>query len=310
VDKDRFAARLRQVEDVRTQAYDDKTGNSISPGSVVSGHPTVGVGFNLDRPDAREQIEAMGLDYDQVRNGTQHLDANQVDTLLDKTIDEAIAGARDNVSNFDTLPEQKQTALVDMVFNMGPERFGGFQDLIDAVEAEDWAKAASAMEDSQWSAAGGDRADDDVQAMRGDDEDGTQFGAGPRPDADPTGADDLSGAEAGGAEAGGAEAGGADAGGAEAGGAEAGGAEAGGAEAGGADAGGADAGGADAGGADAGGGEAGGGEAGGGEPGGGEPGGGEPGGRDGGDAGGRDGGDAGGAEAGGRDGGGRDGGDA
>jgi len=32
-------------------------------------HPTIGVGFNLDRRDARRHLEELGLDYNRVRAG-------------------------------------------------------------------------------------------------------------------------------------------------------------------------------------------------------------------------------------------------
>jgi GH24 family phage-related lysozyme (muramidase) len=40
----------------RAQAYDDATGQPITPGSIIEGHPTLGIGFNLDASAARAMI--------------------------------------------------------------------------------------------------------------------------------------------------------------------------------------------------------------------------------------------------------------
>ena len=58
------------------------------------GHPTVGVGFNLDANGAPAAIAALGLDYAQVRAGTQLLTDAQVDTLLQQTVNQAVSGAQ------------------------------------------------------------------------------------------------------------------------------------------------------------------------------------------------------------------------
>ncbi|MFZ0915112.1 MAG: hypothetical protein WAN09_17705, partial [Candidatus Korobacteraceae bacterium] len=93
---------IEHWEGRRNQTYDDKTGKAITPGCVVLGHPTVGVGFNLDATGAQAAIEALGLDYDQVRSGGQTLTDDQIDTLLDQTVNQAIQGARQVVPSFDS----------------------------------------------------------------------------------------------------------------------------------------------------------------------------------------------------------------
>lgn len=41
----------------------------------TAGHPTIGIGFNLDRGDARSIITSLGLNYDNVRAGKTCLSA-------------------------------------------------------------------------------------------------------------------------------------------------------------------------------------------------------------------------------------------
>ena len=46
--------------------------------------------------------------------------------------------------------EARENALIDMMFNMGARRFGGFKKMIAAVRIGDWAGAAREMLDSSW----------------------------------------------------------------------------------------------------------------------------------------------------------------
>jgi GH24 family phage-related lysozyme (muramidase) len=116
----------------------------------TKGHPTIGIGFNLDRPDAKEEIEALGLGYEDIRAGTQDLTDEQMDRLFDTTMDEAIAGARQTLSTFDDIPEDKQMVVVDMVFNLGAQKFSKFIKTIDAIENKQWDRAAQEMQNSSW----------------------------------------------------------------------------------------------------------------------------------------------------------------
>jgi GH24 family phage-related lysozyme (muramidase) len=116
----------------------------------TEGHPTIGIGFNLDRPSAREEIEALGLDYERVRAGTQDLTDEQVDQLFERTVEEAITGAKQSVSNFEELPDDKQMVIVDMVFNLGANKFSKFVKTIGAIEGQDWESAADEMRESNW----------------------------------------------------------------------------------------------------------------------------------------------------------------
>ncbi len=133
----------------------------------TKGHPTIGVGFNLDRPDARGHIEDLGLDYDQVRAGLVNLSNEQIDQLFDADVDRAIADARALVSNFDSMPEAKQKVVVDMVFNLGAKGFADFRNTINAIEQEDWQRAAREMKDSRWYGQVGNRAVANVEVMGG-----------------------------------------------------------------------------------------------------------------------------------------------
>jgi GH24 family phage-related lysozyme (muramidase) len=131
------------------------------------GHPTVGVGFNLDANGAQAAIQALGLDYQQVRAGTQLLTDAQIDTLLDQTVNQAASAAQTAVTTFNSVPGDKQIVIVDMVFNLGLAGFSKFLQTIKAINAQDWQRASQQMQQSAWFNQVGNRAKADVQLMAG-----------------------------------------------------------------------------------------------------------------------------------------------
>lgn len=133
----------------------------------TAGHPTVGIGFNLDAAGAQAAIEAVGLDYDEVRAGTQLLTDAQVDALFQQSVNAAIAGARRVLQNFDTIPDDKQIVVVDMIFNLGVAGFAGFRHTIQAIKDQDWTTAAQQMQQSRWYTQVGQRAKADCDLMAG-----------------------------------------------------------------------------------------------------------------------------------------------
>ena len=138
----------------RSRVYDDSTG-----------HPTVGIGFNLDRADARTAVTSLGVDYDALRSGAVELTDQQVTQLFDRDLNQAVAAAERTVSNFNDLPANVQLVVVDMVFNLGEAGFSRFANAIDAIEARDFQRAATEMQDSAWYRQTGTRAQEDVRLM-------------------------------------------------------------------------------------------------------------------------------------------------
>src|SRR5471030_2847017 len=108
-------------------------------------HPTVGVGFNLDRSDARLLIKNLGLDYNDVLNGKQALSDTQIDSLLRLDMAKATTGAQAEIKNFDDLSDGRQLAIADMVFNLGQLGFSRFVKAIAAIKTNDWETAAEEM---------------------------------------------------------------------------------------------------------------------------------------------------------------------
>ena len=156
MNKDDVKRWIEGWEGRRHHVYDDS-----------AGHPTIGVGFNLDRADARLKIAALRLDYNLVRSGGIDLSNDQINQLFDTDVDQAVADAKNLVANFDAIPESKQKVVVDMIFNLGAKGFAGFRKLIKAIEQGDWQAAAREMENSRWYRQVGNRAVANVEVMSG-----------------------------------------------------------------------------------------------------------------------------------------------
>lgn len=131
------------------------------------GHPTIGIGFNLDAAGAQAAIEALGLNYNQVRAGTQLLTDTQIDTLFQQSVNTAIHGASQVIQNFNAVPGEKQIVIVDMIFNLGLAGFSRFHLTIQAINDEDWTTAAQQMQQSLWYNQVGPRAKADCDLMAG-----------------------------------------------------------------------------------------------------------------------------------------------
>lgn len=135
----------------------------------TEGHPSVGVGFNLDRPGAREALSRVGASHSAVLAGGQGLTDAQIGALLAQDIAESVAWARTVCPSFDELHRGAQLALIDMAFNLGRAGLAGFQGMLAAIAVQDFAAAAAEALDSKWAAQVGHRAIEDAALLRGED---------------------------------------------------------------------------------------------------------------------------------------------
>ncbi len=146
---------LGQDEGNRTHVYTD-----------TAGHPTVGIGFNLDRGDARTQLAGVGADYDAVRAGRQDLTTDQINQLFSHDVSGAVDTARGYYTGFDQLDVTRQRVLTNMAFNMGGDTLGQFHTLHAALTNGNYNAAADAMQHSAWARQVGDRATRLIDHMR------------------------------------------------------------------------------------------------------------------------------------------------
>lgn len=130
----RLVALVKQHEDL-----------SLGPYRCSAGKLTIGYGRNLeDRGITKAEAEYL--------------------------LENDLAIARNDVSglvaNFEELDEVRQAVLVDMCLNLGGPRFAGFEQMILAVQDEEYSRAADEMVDSKWFAQVKTRAVRLVEMMR------------------------------------------------------------------------------------------------------------------------------------------------
>jgi GH24 family phage-related lysozyme (muramidase) len=129
-------------------------------------HPTVGIGFNLDRADARARLTAVGANYDDVRAGLVSLTQTQITQLFEADVASSIEQVRLLVPGFDALTMARQAVLVDMIFNLGPGGLATFKTMLAAVKSGDYDAAAASMTASLWARQVGTRATKDIALMK------------------------------------------------------------------------------------------------------------------------------------------------
>lgn len=120
-------------EATRRFAYDDATGRQVRPGTPKRGNITVGIGFNMDRPDARNVMRtALGVgdkEFDEIYSGRKSLTDLQIRKLFDFNANEAEAIVAERFKGVN-LRDHQRLALVSMAFNsprlLGPK-------LVDAI---------------------------------------------------------------------------------------------------------------------------------------------------------------------------------
>lgn len=133
-----------------------------SPYRDSEGILTVGIGFNLERPNAGALLKRHGIELSDVLQGRRKVTEEEAWALAESDLQTATSDARSLFPGFDSAPVGVQEVLVNMSFNLGRKRLSGFKKLQAAVAAGDWEAASREMLDSKWAA----------QVGRGDHKDG------------------------------------------------------------------------------------------------------------------------------------------
>lgn len=133
MNRDALIEQLVRHEGIRLFPYEDSVGKW-----------TIGIGRN---------IEDIGITRDEALH------------LLKNDINRAEADAR-KYAWFNSLSDNRQNVIVNMIFNLGANRFAKFIGVISALAKGDYSLAADEMLDSKWAHQVGSRANELANQMR------------------------------------------------------------------------------------------------------------------------------------------------
>jgi len=121
------------------------------------GIPTIGIGFNLTRPDARLIAKKVGVNYEDILSGKSALTDEQIKEIFKITLTIAYNDAKKWIPNFDSLPKNIKLGVLDMSFNMGFTRLNKFVKTKDYILKGEYGNAANEIQKSKWSTQVGKR---------------------------------------------------------------------------------------------------------------------------------------------------------
>jgi lysozyme len=124
------------------------------------GKKTIGIGFNLTRPDAPAILKSIGVDYNKVLSGQQDITDEQAKTLFQINIKTAYNDAKKFLPQFDGLPRNVKLAVLDMSFNLGYTRLNKFTNTKQHIDAGNYKKAGEEILNSKWATQVRSRAND------------------------------------------------------------------------------------------------------------------------------------------------------
>jgi lysozyme len=110
-------------EGVSAKLYDDLSGHIVHGNQ---GKITGGIGHNFEDNPLSEAV---------------------IDLLFTEDLGKAVHEAK---KIFEAFSENRQFALINMLFNLGATRFRNFNKMIDAIHKQDWRKAGVEAKNSLW----------------------------------------------------------------------------------------------------------------------------------------------------------------
>jgi lysozyme len=137
IDRQRLKVQLATHEADRPFVYDDFNGKAIKPGYTCVGYPTIGIGRNLYGKGLSE---------------------SERQYLLDNDITDCLQIAK-QFAWFDGLDPVRQAVVVELLFNMGLDKFKTFKNFIQFLSEHRWQHAAEELRNSLWATQVKGRAD-------------------------------------------------------------------------------------------------------------------------------------------------------
>lgn len=147
-------AMLRRNEGVRLRVYPD-----------TAFQPTIGVGFNLNRPDAKDRLAKIKRTRRGVMNAG--ITEAEADALLDADLTDVLQDLVTLFPDFVDMPERARLVLIDLRYNCGPGGLRTFIHTLQSIKTARWDDAATRLAASQWAEQVGTRAHRAITMLRG-----------------------------------------------------------------------------------------------------------------------------------------------
>ena len=133
---------IKNHEQLRLSSYRDP--------SWEKGKRSIGYGFFLNNPNAKNAIKSLGLDFAKIFSRSQSITEEQADQLFELSYSRAVNDARELFPDLDSLPEVMQTVIIDMSYNLGLPRLSNFTEMRKAIHAREWSNVIKEMINSEW----------------------------------------------------------------------------------------------------------------------------------------------------------------
>jgi GH24 family phage-related lysozyme (muramidase) len=131
----------------------------------TKGIPTVGIGFNLNRPDAPQKLASVGADYNLVRSGKQALSYQQALALHQVDLYNASREASRLLPNYTQQPPIVQQIMTDLVYNLGARKLSGWGTTLKNLAMGNYSGAAQSLSKTAWYNQVGRRSREIVSAL-------------------------------------------------------------------------------------------------------------------------------------------------
>lgn len=129
----------------------------------TQGIPTIGIGFNLTRPDAALIASQAGANVQKLLTSQEQLSDSQIKQIFQITLKIAYNDAKKWIPAFDTLPKNIKMAILDMSFNLGYTRLSKFIKTRQFIMNSDFKGAAQELRNSKWASQVGNRAENVIK---------------------------------------------------------------------------------------------------------------------------------------------------
>lgn len=132
---------LKADEGIKSQVYTDSLG-----------YKTIGVGFNMDQPNALKIWAEAKIpeNFLLVRAKKDKLSEKSIQTLLEITTANAVKDIKKLVPDFNKLTKNQRMALINMMFQMGYNRLSKFKETLKLINAKDFKAARLQARKSLW----------------------------------------------------------------------------------------------------------------------------------------------------------------